>query len=717
MANQEISIKISLDKSDFEKGMKSINKTFKDTDKFVNMFNRAMEKVNEVPEKIITGVKELGRGIKEAGVYSKMMNRELKKTVSLFKTIKTQQVGVNKALNRSSSLTNKLANSVKKSATKVSQLSGALNKTMSNLSRISSKAGTTFNKLSALMKRYGDTAASSHRKNSKWGEVASITNSKILRSIARVRRAYYLLGFAFNPLKKLVGSVSLGFSILSYAIVRSTNNMDKVIKKSSMLNVAVSDLQALAFAADMAGVNFETLTMSMQRMVRRVSQAAGVAKNKLEEGVKFSLFSDTTNQQIQLAERKIAELTRQWESATGDRRLELEIEIGSAEKQLLELEKAVKETGEAAVAIRELGLDANKLNKLSADKQFLKIAEALSKIKNKNDQIRIAQKIWDSEGVRNVLLLSDALKENIKLFNDLGAGLTQKQATAVEKFKDSLTRLSTFISSIFGKAVAKLSPIFEKGIQKLVDFMKEMGGIEKVASNVAYYIGKFIGKTVEGFGTAIAATAEMTNRFKIAGLQIKSFFTAFIPAAISTLLEKILKFSKRVGEILSKIFSKIPLFGKEISDEINKGVKDIDKEISFQKKITIEAEAKGGLIQKQIDKLAPDKMLLSLSDVFKNAGKDITNSVDRLTEAAKKSTEKVSTPSMENKTLIREGNSYYYKEEGSNRFSEEQFARILRQEGIKVDLVVKSDPGVSVEATSSSNTLTVTNQTSRQVSK
>lgn len=592
------------------------------------------------------------------------MNKFKATSVKSVKAIQKSVVALNKSLGqvaakigtvnkRASNMSKNMAQKMQESSRAVSKMNAQLRKAEAQFKRLERAAAKANKRIRGSARAAKDGVGAVDD----WTKRATHRNGGFISSVAKIRRAYYLLNFALLPVRKAVGGISAAFGVMTFAIIRSTNNIDMLAKKSRLLGVPVKNMQALAFAADLAGVNFQTLTMSMQRMTRRVSQAAGVAKDALEQELKFSIVPDLREREIKAAEQRLMELRKNYLNALGtEEALSLSIEVGQAERNLAELNRSFKETGEAAAAIRELGLDARELEKLSADKQFLKIAEALGKIQNKNDQIRIAQKIWDSEGVRNVLLLSDSLKENIALFEKLGAGLTGKQTAAVESFKDSMTRLATVIGSIFNKAVANLSPLLEKALDRMVDFVMSVGGIETIATSLARAMGRFIGFTVKGFGFLIDSAARFIAMMKKGALQIKSFFTSVIPTVLSGVFEgfqsKYISFLKSLNNIVNKIpgFKGSNIFKADISSA--------ETDLRKQKAITEQAAAEGLRIQKQIEKIVPNQQLVEFGETLGEVGERIKRESDKLVGLQKATSPTAALPKESQQRIFNQGSSF-----------------------------------------------------------
>ena len=70
------------------------------------------------------------------------------------------------------------------------------------------------------------------------------------------------------------------------ALTRLAQSVDRVSKDAQRLNLPIAELQKLQFAAEQTGFSADALTTALQRMVRRISEAAigtGEAKKALEE--------------------------------------------------------------------------------------------------------------------------------------------------------------------------------------------------------------------------------------------------------------------------------------------------------------------------------------------------------------------------------------------------------------------------------------------------
>lgn len=130
--------------------------------------------------------------------------------------------------------------------------------------------------------------------------------------------------------------------------------------------------------------------------------------------------------------------------------------------------EAAQGTGEAKNALRELGLDASKLVQMKPDRQLEAIADAMLGVTNQADKVRLAMKLFDSEGVAMIQTMEGGSKAILDLRKEadaLGGTLSTSQAKDFAAYNDSLVRLKTSFSDL-GKA---LSSVLLKPIQYVID--------------------------------------------------------------------------------------------------------------------------------------------------------------------------------------------------------------------------------------------------------
>lgn len=203
------------------------------------------------------------------------------------------------------------------------------------------------------------------------------------------------------------------------------------------------------------------------------------------------------------------------------------VEIGTLDMGLQRMVRRVAEaskgTGEAKDAIKELGLDAVGLARQRPDEQFAAIADAFGKIENQADQVRLAFKLFDSEGVALVNTLetlrelgSDSERDRLaRQFNQTpraaqeaidrlaseaqrsGRVTTEAQGRAAESALDAVKRLGDTISGVFVQATARLAPLIERLATAFRDFILAGNFASKIAGGVQAVVDFFESRLFE----------------------------------------------------------------------------------------------------------------------------------------------------------------------------------------------------------------------------
>ena len=179
------------------------------------------------------------------------------------------------------------------------------------------------------------------------------------------------------------------------------------------------------------------------------------------------------------------------------------------------LSEAANGTGEAKDALKELGLNAKELAKQPLDKQMLKLADAFDDVQSSGDKVRLAFKLFDSEGVAFVNTLEGGSAALQKMFQDaegLGFILSSSAVKGVEEANDAMMKLGTMFGGVRDQLVAALAPalrvIVDLMRNKLVKAIETAGGIKKFAKELA--IGVI--NLVESIARAIYRFAVQSQR-------------------------------------------------------------------------------------------------------------------------------------------------------------------------------------------------------------
>lgn len=116
------------------------------------------------------------------------------------------------------------------------------------------------------------------------------------------------------------------------------------------------------------------------------------------------------------------------------------------QRQVRRISEAANGTGEAVKALDELGLSAARLNQLAPEQQFSVLADAIMRVQNPADRVRLAMKLFDSEGVALVQTMeggSQALSRFADESDRLGRTISDSAAAQAKAATDAFTRMGS----------------------------------------------------------------------------------------------------------------------------------------------------------------------------------------------------------------------------------------------------------------------------------
>lgn len=283
------------------------------------------------------------------------------------------------------------------------------------------------------------------------------------KAMGRSKKQFAAAGKAIS--KVVATSIAGASTAIAAATAKGLSAVDNLAKTSDRLGTATENLQAFRHAAELTGATSRTLDMGLQRMTRRIAEAA-------------------------------------------------------------------QGTGAARDAIRELGLEASELGALSIDDQFIAISEAMQQVKNSGDQVRLTQKLFDSEGVAlvNTLRLGrEGLEAARRELDEFGVSISRVDAAKVERANDAMARLRQVIGGISNRLAVELAPMIEHATNRLIDMARSgdlvgktvkssmdfVAGIGSVIQNVihAVKIGvNALGAGVSAVGFTFASVIESARK-------------------------------------------------------------------------------------------------------------------------------------------------------------------------------------------------------------
>ena len=232
------------------------------------------------------------------------------------------------------------------------------------------------------------------------------------------------------------------------------------------------------------------------------------------------------------------------------------VEFRTLELGLQRLQRRAAEAGqgfgEARGAIAELGIDAAKLSQLALEQQFIAVAEALDRVEDQNTRVRLAFKLFDSEGVKVLQTLKGgaaALDEYAKKARELGAVFTEDQARAAAEARDRINELDTAFGALATNLTASVAPAladFATGINVAL-FGSEIQKAERQIDNLRDKLVRLLqgtGQSDSGFlgaglgrGREIQQTIDDINALVISTGELRE--SLVVPPSSTNILEEV----------------------------------------------------------------------------------------------------------------------------------------------------------------------------------
>jgi len=255
---------------------------------------------------------------------------------------------------------------------------------------------------------------------------------------------------AEEKLYVVIGAKTEGFlkgvDQMEKKLSKSTKNIQKFAKKAGMAMTAmgaavVGSMVAMSKSWADAGTQIKDMSIRLGVGTEEISKLGYAAE---QSGISFETFAMASQRMI----RRVAE------AAAG--------------------------TGEAKDALIELGLTAKDLNNLTLEEKFNAITEAFGGVGNEADKVRLAMKLFDSEGV-SLIQMMDGGVEGLKAFGDeaseLGKVFSEEDAQAAKEFNDAITKLQGSLAGFVAVIAKSVVPALKTVVGGLTDAIKVVTNI------------------------------------------------------------------------------------------------------------------------------------------------------------------------------------------------------------------------------------------------
>lgn len=285
---------------------------------------------------------------------------------------------------------------------------------------------------------------------------------------------------------------------------------DALGKTADKLGIAAEQLQVFQLAAKLGGVEAKTFDMALQRMTRRIAEAA-------------------------------------------------------------------KDTGEAKAALEELqrlGLaPAAQLAAMGTGPAFLAVADALAKVKSQSDQVRLAFKLFDSEGVAVINVArggSKAINALGKEAQALGVITSRIDIKRIEMMNDAFSKIKEVVAAIGRSIASRIAPAMVAITNRTLEWVKEMGGIEGILLSIGRMVVRVL-RTITGGLDAIF------RAMKTVGLGIQGVIALIKENAIAAIRLVVSAIAKIPGQGIIPGLNLAPAVAKDLTRQLIKARAETDK--------------------------------------------------------------------------------------------------------------------------------------------
>ena len=229
--------------------------------------------------------------------------------------------------------------------------------------------------------------------------------------------------------------------------------------------------------------------------------------------------------------------------------------------------EAARGTGEARGALQELGLSAGGLSRMPLEEAMQQVADAMQGVGSQSDRVRLAMKLFDSDGVSLLQTLkggSAGLKEMADEAEALGILLSRADVAQVEAANDALTRSAAIFDGLAAQFTVAIAPF----VEEIANQMRQAALDTEDFGNMGFEAARAV---VEGVGAIISALMSVPialkkgeiawEQFKVTALQALNY-----GGAISTAVKGINAVRTALGQDV-------------ITDPISDGVAEISSNI------------------------------------------------------------------------------------------------------------------------------------------
>jgi len=189
--------------------------------------------------------------------------------------------------------------------------------------------------------------------------------------------------------------------------------------------------------------------------------------------------------------------------------------------------EAAQGSSAASSELRELGLSAQQLARMTPTQSLETLTTALNGVELQSDKVRIATALFGKEGADMITVLAEGnnvFKDAAAEIAALGISIDSVEAKKIENANDALGRVGAVVKGIGEKFAALLAPWIEYVANKFLQWVKDVGGAEVI-----------VGKAMQGMRTAVGWVITATDYLVIGWETLKLGVLTFATVALGAI--------------------------------------------------------------------------------------------------------------------------------------------------------------------------------------
>lgn len=245
-------------------------------------------------------------------------------------------------------------------------------------------------------------------------------------------------------------------------------------------------------------------------------------------------------------------------------------------------------------AFNELGINADKLAKLTPEQKLAAVADAMKDIKDESDRTRLGMELFGKSWTEINVVLKDGSDAMMAAGNEaanLGQIMASEDVKSVKELQKSFSDLSDFVSSTFNIITAAIAPLLTEWINKFLNWLQEGNNLSMTMQNILYALVTplyMIAKAVDGVISVFYVLKGVVQLVAAGAVQFITYFIkgiTFIASGWEQLINLIIEgwnklpFNKKIEPI--SFTTNLTELGNTFQGTVEELAKDADE--SFTK--------------------------------------------------------------------------------------------------------------------------------------